>query len=107
MGNVVNAVVQLDKLASTSWAFAWHGDEVATWGDPGYGGDSSQVHKQLRNVQQIQANLCGAFAAILESGNVVTWGSADKGGDSSQVQAQLRERPAHPSKRQRCFCCHS
>ena len=43
-----------------------------TWGHPGFGGDSSQVHEQLRNVQSIQAPQ-GAFAAILESGAVVTW----------------------------------
>ena len=28
---------------------------VVTWGDPGDGGDSSEVQDQLRNVQQIQA----------------------------------------------------
>ena len=44
-----------------------------TWGDPQYGGDSSQVQEQLRNVQCIQATY-GAFAAILASGAVVTWG---------------------------------
>ena len=57
-----------------------------TWGDPHWGGESSR----LRNVQHIQANREGAFAAILESGAVVTWGDADCGGDSSQVQKQLR-----------------
>ena len=28
---------------------------VVTWGDPGYGGDSSEVQDQLKGVQQIQA----------------------------------------------------
>ena len=48
-------------------------DSVATWGDFGYGGDSSVVRDQLRDVQQIQASY-RAFAAILGDGSVVTWG---------------------------------
>ncbi|CAJ1415181.1 unnamed protein product [Effrenium voratum] len=46
-GDVVDAVVQLGKLASTSRAFAWHdhGGEVVTWGQPDWGGDSSQVQE--------------------------------------------------------------
>ena len=63
--------------------------DVVTWGDPGFGGDSSLVQEQLRNVQHIQATDY-AFAAILESGAVVTWGTAMLGGDSSLVQEQLR-----------------
>ena len=52
-GDVMAAVVLLGKLAATYGAFAWHahGGEVVTWGDPERGGDSSQVQKQLRNVQ--------------------------------------------------------
>ena len=90
-GDVVVAVVQPAKLAATDKAFALYGHagEVVTWGDPEYGGDSSQVQEQLRNVQHIQANEC-AFAAILESGAVVAWGDPKEGGDSSQVQEQLR-----------------
>ena len=89
-GDVVTAVVQLGKLAATHGAFALydHEDDLITWGDPDLGGDSSQVQKQLRNVQCIQATKY-AFAAILESGAVVTWGSPEFGGDSSQVQEQL------------------
>ena len=60
-----------------------------TWGDPGYGGDSSKVQEQLRNVQHIHATF-GAFAAILHSGAVVTWGDPRYGGDSSQVQEQRK-----------------
>ena len=41
-----------------------------------YGGDSSTVQTQLKNVQQIQASYA-AFAAILDDGSVVTWGDAD------------------------------
>ncbi|CAJ1360984.1 unnamed protein product, partial [Effrenium voratum] len=62
---------------------------VVTWGYRKYGGDSSQVQEQLRNVRSVQATL-RAFAAILESGAVVTWGDPECGGDSSQVQEQLR-----------------
>ena len=90
-GDLVTAVVQLGKLcAATSKAFALHdhGDEVVTWGDPGYGGDSRQVQEQLRNVQH-QANDY-AFAAILGSGVVMTWGDKGYDGDSRQVQEQLR-----------------
>ena len=62
---------------------------VVTWGDAGYGGDSSAVQDQLKNVQQIHAT-GSAFAAILGDGSVVTWGDADYGGDSSAVQDQLK-----------------
>ena len=66
---------------------------VVTWGDPAFGGDSSAVKEQLKNVQQIQATRSfwgGAFAAILGDGSVVTWGDARHGGDSSAVQEQLK-----------------
>ena len=59
-----------------------------TWGDPAYGGDSSQVQEQLRNVQHIQSTAGGAFASILESGSVVTWGDGASVGDSNEVQEQ-------------------
>ena len=90
-GDVVTAVVQLGKLAAShgSFAFHGHGGELAVWGAPHFGGDSSQVQKQLRNVQHIQSTE-NAFAAILESGAAVTWGDPNFGGDSSQVQEQLR-----------------
>ena len=90
-GDAVAAVVQLGKLSATEKAFAWHshGDKVVTWGHSDYGGDSSQVQEQLRNIQHIQSTE-HAFAAILESGAVATWGNAAYGGDSSQVQEQLR-----------------
>ena len=65
------------------------GSRILTWGHPGFGGDSSAVQDQLRNVQQVQGT-SGAFAAILADGSVVTWGHPDFGGDSSAVQDQLR-----------------
>ena len=53
-----------------------------TWGNPNYGGDSSQVQHQLIGVQQVQGNE-NAFAAILADGSVVTWGHPRYGGDMS------------------------
>ena len=46
---------------------------AVTWGDADCGGDSTAVHEELKNVQQIQAS-GGAFAAILVDGSVATWG---------------------------------
>ena len=62
---------------------------VVTWGVAVYGGDSSAVQDQLKNVQQVQA-WKGAFAAIRADRSVVTWGHAEDGGDSSAVQDQLK-----------------
>ena len=59
-----------------------------TWGHPDYGGDSSAVQKQLRNVQHIEAS-ARAFAAVLGDGSGVTWGDRYSGGDSSAVQGPL------------------
>ena len=59
------------------------------WGEPTFGGDSSQVSEQLSQVQQIQASW-RAFAAIKEDGTVATWGHPDWGGDSSQVSVQTK-----------------
>mmetsp|Transcript_63782 Transcript_63782/g.152417 ORF Transcript_63782/g.152417 Transcript_63782/m.152417 type:complete len:154 (-) Transcript_63782:235-696(-) len=89
-GDMIHAIVQPVKLASTHSAFALHaaGGAALTWGNPNYGGDSSQVQKQLARVQQIQAT-GDAFAAILDDGSVVTWGDPDNGGDSSKIQTLL------------------
>ena len=91
-GDSLTAVALQPKVAATWSAFAlWclGGDRVVTWGDPRYGGDSSRVQDQLRNVQQI-CSTQHAFAAILADGSVVTWGHRNQGGDSSRVQDQLR-----------------
>ena len=61
---------------------------MVTWGDPEYGGDSSQVRVQLVRVQCIQA-AASAFAAILQDGYVVTWGHHGHGGDNRQVRERL------------------
>ena len=91
-GECLTAVILQPRLAATKSAFAlWcPGDSaIVTWGDPRYGGDSSDVQDQLRTVQQI-ASTYGAFAAILEDGSVVTWGHEHFGGDSSAVRDQLK-----------------
>ena len=91
-GDHLTAIVIDAKAAKTHRAFAVFcsgGDQVVTWGDPDYGGDSSEVQDQLKGVQQVQATYC-AFAAILADGSVVTWGESDYGGDSSEVQDQLK-----------------
>eukprot|EP00439_Symbiodinium_sp_Y106_P042703 s3497_g5.t1 len=82
------------QASATAGAFAVIlGDgSVVTWGAPNFGGDSSSVQGQLRNVQHIQAT-GRAFAALLGDGSVVTWGGPDfrhHGGDSTAVQDQLK-----------------
>ena len=92
-GDHLTAIAVEAKLAATEEAFALFcpgGDCVVTCGDPDYGGDSSEVQDRLKDVQQVQATLSGAFAAILADGSVVTWGDPDAGGDSSEVQDQLK-----------------
>ena len=86
--------IQATRRGRLGFAFAallGDGDgSVVTWRSEKFGGDSSAVQDQLKNVQQIQAS-GGAFAAILGDGSVVTWGNAESGGDSSAVQEQLRD----------------
>eukprot|EP00435_Cladocopium_sp_Y103_P026340 s3832_g6.t1 len=91
-GDSITAVAQQKKVAATSSAFAlWcvGGDRIVTWGHPDYGGDSSGVRDQLRNIQELAATGY-AFAAILGNGHVVSWGHPLFGGDSTKVQGQLR-----------------
>ena len=91
-GDNLTAIVIHPKVAATARAFALFcsgGNWVVNWGDPGYGGDSSEVQDELKGVQQIQATY-SAFAAILADGLVVTWGDPDHGGDSSEAQDQLK-----------------
>eukprot|EP00434_Breviolum_minutum_P004817 symbB.v1.2.004247.t1/scaffold241.1/size254724/2 len=92
-GECLTALVLQPQLAATERAFAlWcRGDSaIVTWGHPYFGGDTSAVRDHLRGVQQIQATLYGAFAAILEDESVVTWGDRRRGGDSSAVRDQLK-----------------
>jgi len=92
-GAHLTVVAQQPKVAATAEAFAiWccGGHGIVTWGNPYYGGDSSAVRDQLKNVQEVQATL-GAFAAILADGSVVTWGAPNRGGDNSAVRDQLKD----------------
>jgi hypothetical protein len=45
---------------------------VVTWGHAKFGGDSTAVENQLRNVREIHAS----GAAILAGGNIVAWWSS-------------------------------
>ena len=47
---------------------------VVTCGHPKYGGDSSAVQDQRRDVQHIQGTV-GAFVAVLATGSIAKWGS--------------------------------
>lgn len=62
---------------------------VVTWGMASFGGDSSSVQDQLRNVRHIFGAL-PALAAILQDETVVTWGLPLHGGASTKVPAQLK-----------------
>ena len=57
---------------------------VVAWGDADYGGDSSAVQGQLKNVQEVHA-LQSAFSAKLVDGSVVTWGGVSNWGEGIAV----------------------
>ncbi len=64
---------------------------VVTWGDSGWGGNSSAVVSQIDgtvDVVEVFSTLT-AFAALRADGSVVTWGSSGTGGDSSAVASQI------------------
>ena len=64
---------------------------VVTWGDPDWGGDSSDVSSDLNNnVSQIFSTV-NSFAALKNDGSVFTWGSDSGGGDSSYVSSKLQK----------------
>ena len=102
-GDSLTAIAQQPQIASTFNAFVfwcvggdriitWSNPDwtVVTWGHPNYGGDSSKVQDQLKNVQQVCGTVVGAFAAILADESVVTGGDIEYGGDSSRVQDQFQ-----------------
>ena len=86
--SLLNGVQQVQATNEALAALLADGS-VVTWGEPDFGGDSSEAQDQLKGVQQVQANDY-AFAAILADESVVTWGFPDSGGDSSDVQDQLK-----------------
>lgn len=72
-GNNLTAVVQIPQLTANEHSFAlWCcGGNVVTWGDGGFGGDSSKV--KLKDIQHLCASH-SAFAAISKSGQRSCWG---------------------------------
>ena len=86
-GDSLTAVALQTRVAATERAFAlWcpGGDQIVTWGDRSYGGDSFEASERFSKVQHVQATH-RAFAAILGNGRVVTKGDAAYGGDSTDV----------------------
>jgi len=62
---------------------------VVTWGNGGYGGNSTSVSGNLSsNVTAVYSNSY-AFAALKSDGSVVTWGDAPSGGNSTSVSGNL------------------
>ena len=74
-GSGVSYLKSVQELYATNFAFAaiLGNNSVVTWGDIGYGGNSSGMQDQLKNLRQIKGS-AGAFAAILQDGSLVTWG---------------------------------
>ena len=93
---------QVEQIYSTEYAYAakLKNGKVVTWGDPEYGGDSSKVQDQLKDVEspgsrpqveQIYSTMY-AFAAKLKNGKVVTWGHHTYGGLSNNILSVRRLR---------------
>ena len=79
------------RVFSTEDAFAALKTDgsVVTWGNRGFGGDSTAVASRVAaNVTSISSNRY-AFAALKTDGSVVTWGDAWFGGDSTAVASVL------------------
>ena len=62
--NRLRSVRQVRATGGGALAARLEDRSVLTWGDPDYGGDSSQVQDKLSGVQQVAAAF-SAFAAIL------------------------------------------
>ena len=60
-----------------------------TWGDSGYGGNSSSVSGSLGSGVSEIFSTERAFAALKIDGSVVTWGASRYGGNSSSVSDSL------------------
>jgi hypothetical protein len=68
---------------------------VITWGDSGYGGDSTVVKNDISsNIISIYSN-AKAFAALSKTGRVITWGDSYYGGDSSSVKNDISSNVIH------------
>jgi len=62
---------------------------VLTWGNDGFGGDSSNVTNSIASGVVEVFSASQAFAALKNDGSVVTWGDSGWGGDSSGVSNSL------------------
>lgn len=73
------------KTVSTTRAFAslTIRNTLQTWGDPLYGGQNDNAHKQL-GISDVVSTL-GAFGAITETGRVMAWGDTKNGGELPSV----------------------
>ena len=80
------------KIFSSKGASAAVNDDgrVITWGDAGYGGDSSAVREELQSGVRNIFSTRSAFAAVKDDGRVITWGKDGWGGDSSAVREELQ-----------------
>ena len=62
---------------------------VVTWGNAGYGGNSSSVASSISSgILQIYTT-ASSFAALKTNGSVITWGDQYSGGNSSSVSASI------------------
>ena len=105
-GQVSAEILEDGSAESPGAAFAaiLEDGSVVTWGDRGYGSDTSAVRDQLKDVLKIQAT-SSAFVAILADGSVVTWGDEYSGGDSSAVRSA--QGCAADSGHRACIRCDS
>ena len=93
----------MEHVHSSAHAFAaiQRNGIVITWGNALFGGDSSAVRDQLKDVVSVDG-FARAFAALRTDGAVITWGDMDCGGDMSEL-APVRSSLWTPGNRQQAF----
>ncbi|CAL1129414.1 unnamed protein product [Cladocopium goreaui] len=74
-----------------------------TWGAEEYGGDSSQVQDQLKNVQYVTPSK-RAFCAVLTDGSVVSWGDPMRVAEMLDVQETRLHDVQQLSASSNAFC---
>eukprot|EP00659_Diplonema_papillatum_P005646 gene5646-8611_t len=92
---VPNPLIRVDHVSDiamtdTAVAALRIDGSVVTWGDLGYGGNSTSVAEELSGSVVSVAGTSQAFAALKEDGSVVTWGKRSAGGESTSVAALLQ-----------------
>jgi len=98
-GEYVSVADKLDGTVDVAQIFSNYGafaalradGSVVSWGDSGYGGDSSVVAGKLDGTVDVKRvfSTGEAFAAVRADGSVVAWGNSYHGGDSSAVADKL------------------